>query len=198
VALNLATVLATAGRNVLLVETDVHRPSLAGALGVRVQWGLASVLMGKVDLDDALIPVEGSQGNLSALLVEELALHLPDGLLGGADALVERAKAIADYVVFDAPPVTEVSDALPLSTHVDDVLIVARLGHSRADRLVNLGEALMRQSVRPAGLVIVGEELGQGGTYYSYAESPAHRGLRKRLRRQAPKILDERVPTTGI
>jgi Mrp family chromosome partitioning ATPase/capsular polysaccharide biosynthesis protein len=199
VALNLATVLAAAGRNVLLVETDVHRPSLAGALGVRAQWGLAGVLMGKIDLQDALIPVEGSQGNLSALLVEELALHLPDGLLGGADELVERAKAIADYVVFDAPPVTEVSDALPLSKHVDDVLIVARLGHSRADRLVNLGEALTRQSVRPAGLVIVGEEPGQGGTYYSYAESPpaADRGLRKRLRRQAPKILDERVPTTG-
>lgn len=195
VALNLATVLASAGRKVMLVEADIHRPSLAGALGVRAQWGLAGVLMGKVRLEDALVGIEGSHGNLSVLLVEELALQLPDGLLGGADELVERAKTIADYVIFDAPPATEVSDALPLSKHVDDVLIVARLGHSRADRLVNLGEALMRQSVGPAGLVVVGDEPGRGGGYYSsYAQSPA--ASRKRpwhVRRQIPKLIDEQV-----
>lgn len=195
VALNLATVLASAGRKVMLVEADIHRPSLAGALGVRPRGGLAGVLMGKLQLEDALIRIDGSHGNLSVLLVDELALQLPDGLLGGADELIERAKAIAEYVIFDAPPATEVSDALPLSKHVDDVLIVARLGHTRADRLVNLGEALMRQSVRPAGLVVVGDELGHGGGYYSsYVQSPATSGKRGwPLRRQIPKLIDQQV-----
>lgn len=195
VALNLATVLASAGRKVMLVEADIHRPSLAGALGVRPHGGLAGVLMGKIRLQDALVTIDGSHGNLSALLVEELALQLPDGLLGGADELVEQAKTIAEYVIFDAPPATEVSDALPLSKHVDDVLIVARLGHSRADRLVNLGEALMRQSVRPAGLVVVGDELGRGGGYYSsYAPSPASsRKRRWNIRREIPKLVEQQV-----
>ena len=199
VALNLAAVLASAGHKVMLVEADVHRPSLAGALGVRAKLGIAGVLMGKIDLEDALITVEGLGDNLSVLLVEESAFHLPDGLLGGADELVERAKAMADYVVFDAPPVTEVSDALPLSKHVDSVLIVARLGHSRTDQLVNLGEVLTRQSVRPAGLVIVGDDLSQGMGYHgNYAQSPAaRRGLRRRPRKQIPKVLHEQIPTTG-
>jgi Mrp family chromosome partitioning ATPase/capsular polysaccharide biosynthesis protein len=196
VALNLASVLASGGNEVMLVEADVHRPSLGGALGVRAKSGLAGVLMGKVDLEDALITVEGLGDNLSVLLVEESAFHLPDGLLNAADELVERAKAMADYVVFDAPPVTEVSDALPLSKHVDSVLIVARLGHSRTDQLVNLGEVLTRQSVRPAGLVIVGDDLSQGMGYYAES-SAARRGLRGRLRKQSPKTLREQVPTTG-
>jgi tyrosine-protein kinase len=196
VALNLAAVLASAGNVVMLVEADVHRPSLAGALGIRPKLGLADVLTGNVDLEDALIQVEGLGGNLRVLLVEESAFQLPDGLLSAADELVERAKASADFVIFDAPPVTEVSDALPLSKHVDSVLIVARLGHSRTDQLVNLGEVLSRQSVRPAGLVIVGS---QGMGYYGYyAQSPAApTGLRARLRRQRPKIRQEQVPTTG-
>jgi Mrp family chromosome partitioning ATPase len=74
---------------------------------------------------------------------------------------------LADYVIFDAPPVTEVSDALPLTQHVDDVLIVARLGHSRTDQLVNLGEVLARHNVRPSGLVIVSDDFNIGSGYYA-------------------------------
>lgn len=199
VALNLAAVLASAGHKVMLVEADLHRPSLAGAIGVRPKSGIAGVLMGEVDLEDALITVDGLGDNLSVLLVEESALNLPDGLLGGADELVERAKAMADYVVFDAPPVTEVSDALPLSQHVDSVLIVARLGHSRTDQLVNLGEVLTREGVRPAGLVIVGEDHSQGMGYHGYyaQSSTVGGGLYQRLRKQIPKVLREQTPTTG-
>lgn len=199
VALNLAAVLASAGHKVMLVEADLHRPSLTSAIGVSPQWGIAGVLMGEVNLEDALITVDGLGDNLSVLLVEASVLNLPDGLFAGADELVERAKAMADYVVFDAPPVTEVSDALPLSQHVDSVLIVARLGHSRTDQLVNLGEVLTREGVRPAGLVIVGDDHGQGMGYQGYyAQSHAPgRGFYPRRRRQTPKALHQQTSTTG-
>jgi Mrp family chromosome partitioning ATPase/capsular polysaccharide biosynthesis protein len=199
VALNLAVVLASAGHKVMLVEADLHRPSLAAAIGVRAKSGIAAVLMGEVELEDALITVDGLGDNLSVLLVEASALNLPDGLLGGADELVERAETLADYVVFDAPPVTEVSDALPLSRHVDSVLIVARLGHSRTDQLVNLGEVLAREGIRPAGLVIVGDDHSQGMGYHGYyAQAPATGGgLYPRLRKQTPKVLHEQTHTTG-
>jgi capsular exopolysaccharide synthesis family protein len=199
VALNLAAVLASAGHKVMLIEADLHRPSLAGAIGVRARSGTASVLMGETDLEDALITIDGLGDNLKVLLVETTAPNLPDGLLGGADELVERAKAMADYVIFDAPPVTEVSDALPLSQHVDSVLIVTRLGHSRTDQLVNLGEVLARERVRPAGLVIVGDDYGQGVGYYGYyAQEPAAGGgLFARLRKQVPGMHHEQTPASG-
>jgi Mrp family chromosome partitioning ATPase len=121
------------------------------------------------------------------LLVEQSVPYLADGLLAVADSIVSQATELADFVIFDAPPVTEVSDALPLSRHVDDVLIVTRLGHSRMDQLVNLGEVLGRQEVRPTGLVIVSDDLNQGNGYYA-ATPPGPQGLRGRVREQIPAV----------
>ncbi|MGA9874548.1 MAG: AAA family ATPase [Solirubrobacteraceae bacterium] len=175
-ALNLAVTIAAAGRRVILIEADLQRPSLSAALGVHAPQGMAEVLMGDVSLDDALVTLEETGDNLRVLLVERSYSFMSDGLLTAADRLIEPAKELADYVIFDTPPVTDVSDILPLSQHVDDVLIVSRLGHSRVDRLVNLGELLSRQGVRPTGLVIVDDDLNQGSGYYYAQAQPARRG----------------------
>jgi Mrp family chromosome partitioning ATPase/capsular polysaccharide biosynthesis protein len=190
VALNLAATLAFSGHKVVLVEADLRRPSLAGALDLlakRGKRGTAGVLMGEISLEEALIPVPQLSDNLSALLVEQSAPYMADGLLAASDEIVRQSEGIADYVIFDAPPVTEVSDAVPLSNHVDDVLIVARLGHSRVDQLVNLGEVLSRQGVRPTGLVIVSDDSSQGSGYYAPTPTPpSKRG--GRIRDQIPAI----------
>jgi len=191
VALNLAATIAYAGHEVILVEADLRRPSVARALDLAAKpgkRGTAGVLMGEISLRDALIPVRRLSENMSVLLVEQSAPYLADGLLAASGDLVGQAEAIADYVVFDAPPVTEVSDALPLSQHVDDVLIVARLGHSRTDQLIKLGEVLIRLNVRPAGLVVVSDEPGQSGGYYA-APTSGRQTLLGRLR--------EGIPATG-
>lgn len=184
-ALNLAVTIAAAGKQVILIEADLHRPSLASALGVNAEKGMAEVLMGDVVLEDALLTPEGAGENLKVLLAERAYSYVADGLLTAADRLIEPAKLLADYVIFDTPPVTEVSDVLPLSQHVDDVLIVSRLGRSRVDQLVNLGEVLARQGVRPTGLVIVDDDLNQGSGYY-YAQAQSTRrgplGLSSRAR----------------
>lgn len=182
VSLNLASALATAGYRVILIEADLRRPSLATTLKIRAARGIASVLMHEADLEGALVPVDGMDGGagrIEALLVEQAAPYLADGLLANGGELLEQAKALTDYVIVDAPPVTEVSDALPLSQYVDDVLIVARLGRSRSDQLVNLGEILARHGVRPTGVVVVGDEFTHKGDYYADEPSPGHRGLRR-------------------
>jgi Mrp family chromosome partitioning ATPase/capsular polysaccharide biosynthesis protein len=190
VALNLAATIAFSGNKVILVEADLRRPSLARALDLlakRGKRGTAGVLMGEIALRDALIPAEMLSENLSVLLVEQSAPYLAEGLLAVSDVIIDQADELADFVIFDAPPVTEVSDALPLSQHVDDVLIVTRLGHSRIDQLVNLGEVLTRQNVRPTGLVIVSDDLNQGSGYYA-AAPPSAQTLKGRIREQIPEI----------
>jgi Mrp family chromosome partitioning ATPase/capsular polysaccharide biosynthesis protein len=186
VALNLAATIAFSGDRVILVEADLRRPSLAGALDLlakRGKRGTAGVLMGEISLADALIPVPRLSENLSVLLVEQSAPYLAEGLLAASDELVEQAGSLADFVIFDAPPVTEVSDALPLTQHVDDVLIVARLGYSRTDQLVNLGEVLARQNVRPTGLVVVSDDFNMGSGYYAQPVTrPAGLGAKARER----------------
>jgi Mrp family chromosome partitioning ATPase/capsular polysaccharide biosynthesis protein len=188
VALNLAATIAFAGQQVILVEADLRRPSVARALDLAARpgkRGTAGVLMGEIALKDALLPVPQLTDNLRVLLVEQSAPYLADGLLAASDDLLDQAEALADCVIFDAPPVTEVSDALPLGEHVDDVLITVRLGHSRTDQLVKLGEVLSRLNVRPSGLVVVTDEVKQGSGYY-YAASTGSPTLLGRLREQMP------------
>jgi Mrp family chromosome partitioning ATPase/capsular polysaccharide biosynthesis protein len=189
VALNLAATVASAGHSVILVEADLRRPSLGGALALhtnRGKRGTAGVLMGEISVREALVPVPEVSDNLSVLLVEQAAPYLADGLLAASDDLVRQAEALADYVIFDSPPVTEVSDALPLSQHVDEVIIVARLGHTRVDQLFHLGEVLTRQGVRPAGLVIVTDDTREGSAYYAATPS-GPRGPGARIR-QIPAL----------
>jgi Mrp family chromosome partitioning ATPase/capsular polysaccharide biosynthesis protein len=192
VALNLAATMAFAGQKVILIEADLRRPSVARALDLASKpgkRGTAGVLMGEVALADAIVPVDKLSDNLSVLLVEQSAPFLADGLLAASEGLVEQAVEIADCVIFDAPPVTEVSDALPLTQNVDSVLIVARLGHSRTDQLVKLGEILIRLNVRPSGLVIVSDDAGVGRGYYATSTA----GSQARSGRQR-----EKIPATGV
>jgi succinoglycan biosynthesis transport protein ExoP len=179
-ALNLAATIAAGGRRVILVEADLQRPSLGAALGVDEPQGVAEVLMGDLSLEDALVTPKGTGENLKVLLAGRSYGSLVDGLLTAASRLIEPAKELADYVIFDTPPVTDVSDVLPLSQHVDDVLVVSRLGHSRVDQLVNMGEVLSRQGVRPTGLVIVDDDFNHGSGYYYAQAPPKRRGLGRR------------------
>src|SRR3712207_7484865 len=45
-------------------------------------------------------------------------------------AIVDEARAMADFVVFDTAPIGEVSDALQAVGQADDVVLVARVGHT--------------------------------------------------------------------
>jgi Mrp family chromosome partitioning ATPase len=105
--------------------------------------------------------------NLSLLLVERTAVSLADRLsLPTARKLVEEAETLADYVVIDSPPLTEVIDALPLAQQVDAVLLLARIGTSSLKRLESLGEILAQGGIAPAGIIVVGREKLSHSYYY--------------------------------
>ncbi|HWX87419.1 MAG TPA: AAA family ATPase [Solirubrobacteraceae bacterium] len=166
-ALNLAYALAQTGQQVILVEADLRRPSLVAALKVDLHYGLLAVLSGQVSVQDALIDAPGYPENLKMLLVERPEPAAADRLaLPIAQEMLRTAQSLADYVVIDSPPLSQIVDALPLAQAADEVLIVARLGTSRMHTLVELGELLQQNGVRPLGLVLVDVERSARGSYY--------------------------------
>ena len=58
------------------------------------------------------------------------------------ETLLERARSEYDLVVIDTPPLTAVSDAFPLLSKVDGVVIVGRVGRNRRDVAQRLHETL--------------------------------------------------------
>ena len=69
-ALNLAASFALAGKRVILIEADLRRPKIGGALRVRATRGIASVLIDGLPLSEALLTTEAYGENLKLLLVD--------------------------------------------------------------------------------------------------------------------------------
>ncbi|MBA3263642.1 MAG: AAA family ATPase [Thermoleophilaceae bacterium] len=170
-AINLASSLALAGNRVILIEADFRRPTVGEALGVRARVGIGDVLLGNVALEDALVLAPPFGDNLCALLVDRADDWLAEVLsLPAAQALLEDAKRLADYVVLDSPPLTQVIDAMPLARQVDDVVLVTRLGSSNISQLAHLGDLLDQNGIRPAGFVVVGGPGPEESSYYREAQ----------------------------
>ena len=171
-ALNLASSLALAGRRVILIEADLRRPSLAQALNVQdPHYGVVSVLIENVQLQDALLSTPTYGQNLQILLADYSGGWIAELFsIPAAQQLVDDARRYAEYVVIDSPPLTEVVDALPLARKADDVLIVTKLGKTRIDKIQQLAELLAENGITPAGFAVVGTPRPSKGEYSYYRE----------------------------
>src|SRR4051794_251389 len=192
-AINLASSLALAGNRVILIEADLRRPAVGSALGVRPEHGTGDVLLETVEIEDALVSTQAYGSYLQLLLANYqggATGWVADRLfLPAAQSLVENAKRLADYVIVDSPPLSEVIDALPLAQQVDEVLIVVRMGKPQLPKLSQPPELLARQGIRPVGFAEVGAPRpGGDGSYYpapAKPPSPSRREQRHAAREAA-------------
>jgi capsular exopolysaccharide synthesis family protein len=127
IALNLAVSLTENGQKVLLVDTDFRKPQLHKYLKLESNkiGGLTTALAG-------LSPIESCIVYFSDLGIYVLAAGPippnPTELLSSAklEELVDRLSYQYDYIIFDTPPVTVVTDAAILSRICDGVIFVLR------------------------------------------------------------------------
>ena len=175
----------------ILIEADLRRPAIGEALDVTAEHGVVSVLIESHELEDALVTSPASGSNLGLLLADYEGGWISELFaLPAARKLIEDAKELADYVIIDSPPITDVIDALPLATYVDDVLIVVRLGKTQLGKLAQLGELLAENGIRPIGFAVVGTERPARRDYAYYG------ARRSWPTRDAPRALARRVGLT--
>ncbi len=163
VALNLATAAAVADLQVLLVEADVRRPSLAASLGLPSGDGLTAVLSGKRDqLADVTheVLLGPSADGLSAPPTLDV---VPAGeILANASELIasermrdmiREARRNYSLVVIDTPPAGLVLDAIPLMSEVSAVVVVGRIGRITSEEADDLDEQLRKVNAPTVGVV---------------------------------------------
>lgn len=183
-AISLASALAAAGNRVILIEADMRRPAVGKALGLTPEGpGVVSVLLGQKRLEDAVTRMHSQGLNIELLLADYEGDWLSELFTSPAtELLLGQARALADYVIIDSPPLVDVVDTLPLAKLADDVLIVARLGTSRLDKLIQLGELLSENGITPVGVTLIATPRPRRGDYQYYAATknarPAYRSLR--------------------
>lgn len=126
--LNLALALAEVpGNRVLVVDADLHRPSIEGYLGLPRRQGLTELVRGTCPIDRAIRKT--SANDVWILGAGELPQN-PSELLGSdrMRALIAQFKQRFSYILFDTPEAMTISDASLLGALADGVLLVVRLG----------------------------------------------------------------------
>ncbi len=198
VAVQLAYTAAAAGADVLLVEADMRRPAFDARLGLDQPVGLPDVLAGLAELDQvvAVHSLDPSGEHETATIDVISAGHNlppnPGDLLESPRMarLLQDTGSHYDMIVIDAPPITSVSDAVPLLRLVSGTLVVTRLGTTTRGALAGLRSLLDQLAVPVLGVVINGAE-AEG---YGYAGQKPSRATRRRRKRASAVAA---APTAG-
>jgi len=181
-AANLAVAFASAGRRVVLVDLDFRRPSLHRFFDVPGRPGLTDAVRGTARLTDVVsrIEVEPTEtlmrsmggpraGTLDVVPLGTLPQHGGDVAFSAQiDDILTQFATHADVVLIDAPPLLRVGDALALTSHVDDILIVASLRTLKPPMLDELRRVLSESPATKLGFVLTGADAEGGYGYLTY------------------------------
>src|SRR5688500_9705998 len=183
VTLGTARALAALDLRVIAIEADLRRPTFS-KYGISGGAGLSTVLAGVSDVDSSLIEVDASSltrvdgtasprartfhvlpagpvpPNPQALLARPMMTHV-----------IEDARAMADVVLVDVPPLGTVNDPITLANLVDGVVLVAHLGRTTRDACRRTLRLLANVDARKLGVVVTGGSPGEG--YYGAYTSPS-------------------------
>jgi succinoglycan biosynthesis transport protein ExoP len=193
---NLAVTLARAGRRVAVADLDLRRPFLYSFFETGNDHGFTDVVVNRTKLDSAIrrIALPGSsratpspngstqapaknatngRGDLKGVLSVLPAGSLPPA----ADEFLESDRVSAvlddladqfDVVLLDSPPLLAVGDVVSLSTKVDAIVVVVRLGIHRR-QLEELARQLQTCRAPLLGFVLTGASHGDSYSYgYGY------------------------------
>jgi non-specific protein-tyrosine kinase len=174
-AANLGAITAQAGLRVVVVETDLRRPSIHEEFGVPNTRGLSTLLL-ESDPDPIPYLLECGIENLQVLPSGPLPPN-PAELLGHArmQRVLERLREHVDLAILDAPPALQVTDAAVVARHVDGVLLVARYGATGLGALTRARDELTRVGARVLGVVLNAAPTASGYYGYGYYTSGAER-----------------------
>lgn len=166
--LNLATIFAQNGNKVLLVDSDLRRPSLHKRLGLTNNLGLTNYLLGQNKLEEVIQTT--SLPNLHFLP----SGRLPSSALGILNSpqmkeFIKEAKRRYDFVFFDAPPIMGVSDATVLASGADLALLVIQYRKYPQSLAIRSRQMVEKVGGRLLGVVLNNINLASDASYYYYS-----------------------------
>lgn len=167
-AFNLATIFAQNGSRVLVVDSDLRRPTLHKMVNVTNSLGLTNYLLKQNTLDEVIQTTKIPTLHLMA------SGKLPSSSLGVLSSaqmkdLISELKQRYEFVFFDSPPIMGVSDASILASEVDMTLQVIQ--YRRYPQPMNIRAKQMIEKVggNLVGIVLNNINMSQDESYYYYS-----------------------------
>lgn len=146
-SINLAGIYSHSGKNTLLIDMDLRKPSIEKNLNIKSGKGVSNILIGDCTIEEAIIsnrdeykfdilPAGTIPPNPGELLASEHATQLLDTL-----------KKKYEYIIIDTSPIGLVSDAYPITRLSDIVLFISLYGKTDKTNLKNIANLLQKDKI---------------------------------------------------
>lgn len=134
VMLNLGCALAQAKQRVLIIDTDLHSPSLLRLLGVEAEVGIAEALAQDIPPNDVAITIKPY--GFAILPLRERVENSAE-ILASPDfrAMLNSFEPYYDFMLFDSSPLLESNDANLLMKLTNATVMVIRPGKTNAGHI---------------------------------------------------------------
>ena len=158
-SLHLGHSLARAGRQTLLVDTDMRRPSMHAVFDQPLAPGFCELLRGEASLAEAIRPTSAPglfilpAGQLDEACLRALAQNAAAGVF-------EQLRKQFAFVIVDSSPLLPVADGLLVAQHVDAVVFSVRRDVSRCAKVTAACQRLAMLDVPFLGIVAIGLDEG--------------------------------------
>ena len=172
-AANLAVAIAQMGHRVLLVDTDLRRPSQHQIWVVKNTLGLTNILTSQGEEHNASLPTHQVADNLEVVTAGMIPPN-PLTLLDSArmKEFIQTQRQQYDYIVLDTPPVTAAADPLVVGKLADGILVVAHPKVLDKHGAKVAEDTLNQPDLNILGLVVNGVTPENGGySYYGYSQA---------------------------
>ncbi len=173
---NLATAMAKAEGEVLMIDADMRRPALHRLFNVPQEPGLSNYLVGETETP----PWVSTMAPRLFLIPAGTLPPNPSELLGSDRLrdLLTQARRRFGHIFLDSPPLLSVTDAAVLSTQVDGVLLVIKAESVPRKAAREAKDHLLELHAPLLGAILNNAPLKRGSYYYTsryryYSSYPA-------------------------
>lgn len=166
-ALNLAVALAQDRGEVLVIDCDLRRPTVARILGVDNKKGVSTLLSGAGTIEDAM-QISSHLPNLWVLPSGPIPPN-PAELLSSPrlQEILRDLRPRFRHIILDSPPLLQVTDATILSTLTDGVIFIIESGVTPRKALLRSCKTLQSARAKVLGIVVNKVDTRFDG-YYGY------------------------------
>jgi len=171
-SVNLSSELAMSGKRVVLIESDMRKPTFGKYFDTHNASGLSSYLMQGLPLDEVIQQTEVE--NLDIIPcgpIPENAIRLLE--LPKMRELLDQLKGRYDFIVVDTPPIGFVSEYFILMKHMDTTLYVVKHKYTDKDMLGQINELHAAKKIKNTYMII--NDLDYSNTYeYGYKKKASY------------------------
>jgi succinoglycan biosynthesis transport protein ExoP len=165
---NLATIFAQNGQRILIVDSDLRRPTLHKILHVSNTVGLTDFLLKQRSLDEV---IQKTKVPTLDFLASGKLPSSSMSILGSAQMkeTIQELKRRYEFIFFDSPPLLGVSDASILASEMDMVLQVIQYRRYPQPMTLRAKQMILKVGGNLLGIVLNNINMSQDENYYYYS-----------------------------